>query len=156
MKCNQSGPGFELVSPCPYPATITITPRAPHIIPCRGFSVSLEQRRLILMVICCYPYAQNTSWSLPTPTLKTNKFTRTPGYTQDQDTGTSSTRSTRIFEYKIDERSQLKYWSSYYQVHYQITREAENEERQNAIKGACNQLDQDQQSKGWLAGLTKW
>ena len=26
MKCNQSGPGFELVSPCPYPATITITP----------------------------------------------------------------------------------------------------------------------------------
>ena len=29
MKCNQSRPGFELVSPCPYPATITITPRAP-------------------------------------------------------------------------------------------------------------------------------
>ena len=29
MKCNQSGPGFELVSSCPYPATITITPRAP-------------------------------------------------------------------------------------------------------------------------------
>ena len=24
MKCNQSGPGFELVSPCLYPATITI------------------------------------------------------------------------------------------------------------------------------------
>ena len=30
MRCNQSGPGFELVSPCPYPATITIAPRAPH------------------------------------------------------------------------------------------------------------------------------
>ena len=29
MKCNQSGPGFELVSPCPYPATITSTPREP-------------------------------------------------------------------------------------------------------------------------------
>ena len=29
MKCNQSRPGFELVSPCPYPTTITITPRAP-------------------------------------------------------------------------------------------------------------------------------
>ena len=29
MKCNQAGPGFELVSPCPYPATLTITPRAP-------------------------------------------------------------------------------------------------------------------------------
>ena len=28
MKCNQSGRGFELVLPCPYPATITITPRA--------------------------------------------------------------------------------------------------------------------------------
>ena len=27
MKCNQSGPGFELVSPCPFPTTITITPR---------------------------------------------------------------------------------------------------------------------------------
>ena len=29
MKCNQSLPGFELVSPCPFPTTITITPRAP-------------------------------------------------------------------------------------------------------------------------------
>ena len=28
MKCNQSRPGFELVSPCPFPMTITITPRA--------------------------------------------------------------------------------------------------------------------------------
>ena len=28
MKCNQSHPGFELVSPCPFPTTITITPRA--------------------------------------------------------------------------------------------------------------------------------
>ena len=27
MKCNQSRPGFELVSPCPFPTTITITPR---------------------------------------------------------------------------------------------------------------------------------
>ena len=29
MKCNQSRPGFELVPPCPFPTTITITPRAP-------------------------------------------------------------------------------------------------------------------------------
>ena len=29
MKCNRSRPGFELVSPCLIPATITITPRAP-------------------------------------------------------------------------------------------------------------------------------
>ena len=28
MKCNQSRPGFELVSPCPFPTTITTTPRA--------------------------------------------------------------------------------------------------------------------------------
>ena len=28
MKCNQSRSGFELVSPCPFPTTITITPRA--------------------------------------------------------------------------------------------------------------------------------
>ena len=30
MKCNQSRPGFELVSPCSFPTTITITPRV-HI-----------------------------------------------------------------------------------------------------------------------------
>ena len=30
--CNQSRPGFELVSPCPFPMTITITPWAPSII----------------------------------------------------------------------------------------------------------------------------
>ena len=32
MKCNQSRPGIELVSPCPFPTTITITPRAPPFI----------------------------------------------------------------------------------------------------------------------------
>ena len=30
MKCNQSRPGFELVSPCPFHTTIAITPRANH------------------------------------------------------------------------------------------------------------------------------
>ena len=29
MKCNQSRPGFELMSLCPVPTRITITPRAP-------------------------------------------------------------------------------------------------------------------------------
>ena len=29
MKCNQCRPGFELVSPCPFPTTITTTPWAP-------------------------------------------------------------------------------------------------------------------------------
>ena len=33
MKCNHSRPGFELVSPCPFPTTITTTPRAPPKIP---------------------------------------------------------------------------------------------------------------------------
>ena len=28
MKCNQSRPGFELTSPCPFPTTIAITPLA--------------------------------------------------------------------------------------------------------------------------------
>ena len=32
MKCNQSCAGLELVSPCTFPTTITITPRSP---PCR-------------------------------------------------------------------------------------------------------------------------
>ena len=31
MKCNQSYPGFELVSPCPFPTSMTITPRAPPV-----------------------------------------------------------------------------------------------------------------------------
>ncbi len=31
MECNQSRPGFELVSPCSFPTTITITPRAPPL-----------------------------------------------------------------------------------------------------------------------------
>ena len=30
-KCNQSRLGFELVLPCPFPTTITITPRAPPV-----------------------------------------------------------------------------------------------------------------------------
>ena len=31
MKCNQSRPGFELVSPCSFPTAITTTPRAPPL-----------------------------------------------------------------------------------------------------------------------------
>ena len=31
MQCNQSRPGFELVSRYPFPTTITITPRANNI-----------------------------------------------------------------------------------------------------------------------------
>ena len=32
MKCNQSRPGFELVSPCSFPTAITTTPRAPPVV----------------------------------------------------------------------------------------------------------------------------
>ena len=32
MKCNQSCPVFEFVSLCPFPTTITITPRAPPVV----------------------------------------------------------------------------------------------------------------------------
>ena len=32
MKYSQSRPGFELVSPCPFPTTITITPQAPPLV----------------------------------------------------------------------------------------------------------------------------
>ena len=43
MKSNQSRPGFELVSPCPFPTTITTTPRAPQcesmvVIACHRFT----------------------------------------------------------------------------------------------------------------------
>ena len=50
MKCYQSGPRFELVSPCPYPATITITPRPPPpviFIP----SVRFTSRKLLTQFI---------------------------------------------------------------------------------------------------------
>ena len=47
MKYNQSRPGFELVSPCSFPTTITITPRAPpgHITVCKmgWYAVEINQ-----------------------------------------------------------------------------------------------------------------
>ena len=39
MKCNQFLPRFELVSPCPFPTTITITPRAPTNNECPGHEI---------------------------------------------------------------------------------------------------------------------
>ena len=39
MKYNQSRPEFELVSPCPLPTRITITPRAPHFVLIYSFNV---------------------------------------------------------------------------------------------------------------------
>ena len=37
MKCSQSRPGFELMSPCPFPSTINITPRVPFLLYSRCF-----------------------------------------------------------------------------------------------------------------------
>ena len=55
MKCNQSRPGFELVFPCPFPTTITITPRASpwlYNIP-DAHANSLGHISSNLLLICC-------------------------------------------------------------------------------------------------------
>ncbi len=61
VKCNQSRSGFELVSPCPFPTTITITPRAPpntmgiyFIMPVCRCSFGL-----IVIVLDSYPFLQS-------------------------------------------------------------------------------------------------
>ena len=51
MKCNRSRPGFELVSPCPFPTTITITPRALPVSARAEYDTrSIFKRMLILQV----------------------------------------------------------------------------------------------------------
>ena len=65
---------------------------ANQIIPSRRFLVSMKRRRLIQMAICCNLFAKNTTWSLPTPTSNTMKFTRTPGWAKDPNTGVLSTK----------------------------------------------------------------
>ena len=71
MKCNQSRPGFELVSPCPIPATITITPRA---LPKNGcfcslfffywffFDISLSNIFLYTNRISCFFFSHRQSF----------------------------------------------------------------------------------------------
>ena len=44
MKCNQPHPGFELVSPCPFPTTITITPRASISMQTKPSTYSFNQK----------------------------------------------------------------------------------------------------------------
>ena len=54
---NAISPGFELVSPCPIPATITITPRAPNEFLVRKEHLSNDQWltvSFILYVDVCY------------------------------------------------------------------------------------------------------
>ena len=48
MKGNRSHPGFELVSPCPFPITITITPRVP---PSDEFIIKESQLENILVLV---------------------------------------------------------------------------------------------------------
>ena len=82
MKCNQARPGFELVSSCPHPATITITPRAPpkSLIKCifsfshwNNPSLWWNLIHLTVTVVSSYPprlwsdgYCHN-QWPLPPP-----------------------------------------------------------------------------------------
>ena len=56
-----------------------------YIIPGRRV---LKWRKLISMKICCYLSAQNTIWSLPTPTSNPTKSTRTLGCIQVPNTST--------------------------------------------------------------------
>ena len=60
MKCNQSRPGFELGSPCSFPTTITITPRAPPesitLVP-RSLDRRIEDNTWKLTTVCL-PYVK--------------------------------------------------------------------------------------------------
>ena len=59
MKCNQSRPGFELLSPCPFPTMITITPWAPPTLyqsweKSKGFNILRHQNaRETFEVVYC-------------------------------------------------------------------------------------------------------
>ena len=84
----QSCPGFELVSPCPFPTTITITPRhlqglgkyhiiwfRPNILGCpRGVMVKALDCGIVisdfeLQLRHCVNFRKNTLWNSITPVL---------------------------------------------------------------------------------------
>ena len=67
MKCNQFRPGFELVSPCPIPTTITTTPRAPPNIVA---GVLQGDSLAPYLFIICLDYVLRTS----TDKIKGNSF----------------------------------------------------------------------------------
>ena len=58
MKCNQPRPGFELVSPCSFPTTISITPRAPP---------NIDIQRI-------WHYITNNGWYVIKPNQIRNSF----------------------------------------------------------------------------------
>ena len=53
VKCNQPRPGFELGSLCPFPTTITITPRAPPSV-CLCASVYVYLCVRVCVCLCMY------------------------------------------------------------------------------------------------------
>ena len=53
MKCNQPRQRFELVSPCPFPSTITITPWAPQVF--------LSNTNNLHTVVCFQVFLSNTN-----------------------------------------------------------------------------------------------
>ena len=73
MKCNQSRPGFELVSPCPFPTTISITPRVPPFI-ClyasftnlqEEFSFVILENPVLLVLLGSFPVSFKSLLFLP-------------------------------------------------------------------------------------------
>ena len=91
---NQILPSIKMYTKSSFLDTLTLE-LVNHIIPDRRFLVSLEWARLIRVAICCCPSAQNSRWSLPTPTSNTSKFIRIFGYIKDPNIGTSSITSSR-------------------------------------------------------------
>ena len=56
MKCNQSRPGFELESPCPFPTTITITPRAPPLLLMLSVVAMIPRNYILRKSTCVYKF----------------------------------------------------------------------------------------------------
>ena len=77
MKCNQPRPGFELVSPCPFPTTITITPRIVGgqelLLRCwnEGTTISFVYKNInsvirnVVMVVCMGKRVGGLLWLTP-------------------------------------------------------------------------------------------
>ena len=77
MKCNQSRPGFELESPCPFPMTITITPQAPPALDRKH--PSLVKRKGIIFHHNSYPHTTHLTKHLK----KVGKKVLHPPYSPD-------------------------------------------------------------------------
>ena len=54
LKCNQSRPGFELVSPCSFLTTITIIPRAPLLKILYSWHVFILKAGICLFFLLCW------------------------------------------------------------------------------------------------------